>query len=918
MESHQKTLSTTAESEQHLAMFNQSFFLSPQGLRFVLALSCILLLMATCGPCGAKNHIVAEMLDQVGDSFDTCARDLLGGDISAEHGKINSATCSSVEKFCSNSIVFCFPSTLPGFSAAVDNSKAAIVEGQSNSCWSSDDWIYSLYKGMPVVSCSLTDEMELHDVGTKADQQAWYLKGPSPKCSMPYAIPDKNFEVMKSDLRDAFSSPNIKLKALEGAEADELVLRSWKSQGTTSGMSVLEEEEVLFPVVQIGSHHSKWISVKNPSAKPVIMQLILNSGEIIEACKIADMLPLSSSSVHDDSTRPARYGFSTAASAITEVYVHPNGRAFLGPIVFHPSERCAWRGSAVIRNNLSGIEWLSLKGFGGSLSLVLLEGFQAVHSLEFNLSIEKPLDLSYSGKLLHSVVKSPACSKPLSKVIFAKNSGDLPLEIRSIEVSGADCGLDGFKVHTCDSFSLEPGELRKLLISYQSDIFAGVVHRDLELALATGIFVIPMKASIPVYMLSICRKSIIWILLKKFFQLIFIAASILFFVFFFVLPQVITLDSSDCLFKTENACISRVRGPYCMHPNHGNCRFSISCYMDNMFKSVREDETSKLGFVSRYSDYSTGAQKQRMSKHMKNVHEFQDSNFFGICGHQNNTSPLRCSSEAKSGGLQDNKGQPEPQESGNLTVRTGKESRRRKKKRRSAGVAGLLEVSSSQSGNSTPSSPLSPLTSFTPKQTMPFPEVEHAVGATSFVDVADKRNKKGKLFIATNIPKVLDSKVSAKYKRSSSLLQDQPDTPVPRKSTSKPALLPSATFPSMGCRIPGLVNASPWQTSTSSINLRDRAPGSNLCRGPSAKTEEKPKQSDKFIYDIWADHLCGFDLGGNNEVSSIIPNALLSGDSQSFFARGPQILMQKSQVRSVSPIHKLGQSSVTCPLLQNG
>ncbi|KAI3895882.1 hypothetical protein MKW98_025673 [Papaver atlanticum] len=915
MESHQKTLSTT-EAQQHLAMKKNS---SGQGLRFVLLLSCILLLVATWGPCGAKNHIVAEMVDQVGDSFDTCARDLLGGYISAEHHKINSATCSSIEKFCVNSKVFCFPSTLPVFSAEVDNSKAASVEGQSNSCWSSDDWMCSLYKGMPVMSCSLTDETELCDVGTKADQQAWSLKGPSPKCSMPYVIPDKNFEVMKSDLHDALSSPNIKLKALEGAEADELVLRNWRFQGTTSGMSVLEEEEVLFPVVQIGNHHSKWISVKNPSAQPVIMQLILNSRETIEACKAADMLPLSSSVVHDDSTRPARYGFSTAASAITEVYVHPNGRAFLGPVVFHPSERCAWRGSAVIRNNLSGVEWLSLKGFGGSLSLVLLDGFQAVHSLEFNLSIEKPFDLSYPEKLYHSVVKSPACSKPLSKVIFAKNSGDLPLKIKSIEVSGAGCGLDGFKVHTCDSFSLEPGELRKLLISYQPDFYAGVVHGDLELALATGIFVIPMKASIPVYMLSICRKSIIWILLKKFAQLVFIVASILFFLFFFVLPQVITSDPSDCLFKTENACISRVRGPYCIHPNHGKCRFSISCYMDNMFKSVREDETSKLGFVSRYSDYSTGAQKQQITKHMKNVHDCQDSQVFGICGHQNNTSPFRCNSEAKSGGREDNKkGQPEPQESGNLTVRTGKESRRRKKKKRSAGGAGLLEVSSSQSGNSTPSSPLSPLTSFTPKQTMPSPEVEHVVSGISSVDVADKRNKKGKPLLAADIPKVLDSKVSAKYKRSSSFLQDPPDTPVPRKSTSKPALLPSATFPSMSRRLPGLVNASPLHTSTYSINLCDRAPGSNLCRGPSAKTEEKPKEIDKFAYDIWGDHFFGFHLGGNNEVSSIITNASLSGDSQSFFARGPQILMQKSQVRSVSPIHKLGQSSVTCPLLQNG
>ncbi|KAE8703768.1 O-Glycosyl hydrolases family 17 protein [Hibiscus syriacus] len=71
----------------------------------------------------------------------------------------------------------------------------------------------------------------------------------------------------------------------KAAEADELVLQNWKTQGTSGDMTVLDDNELLFPMIQVGSHFSKWITVTNPSKQPVIMQLILNSGEIVDECR---------------------------------------------------------------------------------------------------------------------------------------------------------------------------------------------------------------------------------------------------------------------------------------------------------------------------------------------------------------------------------------------------------------------------------------------------------------------------------------------------------------------------------------------------------------------------------------------------------------------------------------------------------
>lgn len=254
------------------------------------------------------------------------------------------------------------------------------------------------------------------------------------------------------------------MKALKTVE---LVLTNWKFQGPTFGMFVLDNHEVLFPMVQIGNHHSKWITVKNPSQHPVLKQLILNFEEIIDECRCIDGLVQLSSSRRLEFTRPTRCGFSVAESVVTEAFGHPHGRASLGPILFKPSDRCSWRSSALIRNNLSGIE-LSLRGFGGSLSLLLFEGFEVVESVEFSLGLL--VTHNVTPDLLFQVEDTTSvCSRLLSKKLYVNNKKDLPLEVSSIRVSGPECGLDGFMVHTCTGFLLELGEPVEFLISYQTD-----------------------------------------------------------------------------------------------------------------------------------------------------------------------------------------------------------------------------------------------------------------------------------------------------------------------------------------------------------------------------------------------------------------------------------------------------------------
>lgn len=380
-------------------------------------------------------------------------------------------------------------------------------------------------------------------------------------------------------------SVNLQWKVSEIAEVDELILRNWKSHGSTSGISVLEEDTVLFPTVKVGTHSSKWISVSNPSGKPVVMQLVLNAGAIIDQCRVVDEYlqhKLLTGFVHNDFTA-AKDGFSIEETAITEAHVPPYGKALLGPIIFSPSNRCVWRSSALIRNNLSGVEWLHLQGFGGSISLVLLEeGSEPVRNLEFNFNLPIPINLS-SPEMFDMEEAKAACSRPLSKILYAKNVGDMPLEVRKLEVSGTGCGSDGFMIHACKGFALKPGESTRLRISYQTDFSASVVHRDLELALATGIVVVPMKASLPVYMLSLCRKSFFWTILRKLSVVVLFAAFITFLLFCRIIIQSMASFGQDYLFRTERNPIATISGADKLSRPHRNQRNTRSYTMKHVF-----------------------------------------------------------------------------------------------------------------------------------------------------------------------------------------------------------------------------------------------------------------------------------------------------------------------------------------------
>ncbi|KAL0380898.1 UNVERIFIED_CONTAM: hypothetical protein Sangu_0154100 [Sesamum angustifolium] len=678
-----------------------------------------------------------------------------------------------------------------------------------------------------------------------------------------------------NDRERSFSSsmqPPYEVKAVDTREADEFVLKNWKSQGTASFMSVLDDNEVLFPMVQVGNHSSEWVAVKNPSQEPILVQLILNSGEVIDKCRTPEMHLQPSSSrilVGNKSIAPTRYGFSIAKGALTEALIYPYDSASFGPILFQPSNRCEWRSSVLIRNNLSGLEWSSLRGFGGSLSLVLLEGSDPVQSLEFKLKLPSLLNFS-SPETFHSMEgKIPSCCHPLIKQVYAKNMGDFPLEVIRIEVSGSECGLDGFLVHHCKGFSLLPGESIILQISYQSDFSSATIQRDLELALATGILVIPMKASLPIYLLNFCRRSVFWMRVKKALVSILFAAALLFFLAFLLLPPVTASILPSFRSRKNSYILSGASNSWIMH--HKKNSGAIAPNMDGFGGSIVGEKALLLASVGRCSDdHAPDQGHTNPSGHQKLPETRLVSPMLS------NTSPLE-KSDAQ-----------DASDSRNLRVRIGKEKGRRRRKKKSSGMAipGLFEVSSSQSSNSTPSSPLSPAASITPKPQVS-PDTDHP-GETTIPFSRDDKQECSRSSSKVNL---LDNKISSRFVNNWRFSdQEKSRAIVTRKLAGRAVLLPSATFPSAGT-----ATHSPSVSSTSTISPLARAPGTNLHR---RKADELTKE--KFTYDIWGNHLFALPIAHQSKQSYSTSPGVFKNDSESFFVRDPQTLMKSSLPRPVS------------------
>ena len=212
------------------------------------------------------------------------------------------------------------------------------------------------------------------------------------------------------------------------------------------------------------------------------------------------------------------------------VELHSNTKGFiLKPgtsakvkIRFDPETVGHFRNGIIIRNNLTGLEFLELFG-EAVLGEIKFGKFKATPLTPASSLDKAVLDFDMKEKHLRGCTTPPKESAakssrlgdgPLYTVkrsFKAKNSGLTSLHVKGFDIEGHMCEGYGFKILNCESFNLAPNETREIHVAFTPDFTLSRISRKLTMTTTMKYLEkinYTLVASVPSHMLSICAKTL--------------------------------------------------------------------------------------------------------------------------------------------------------------------------------------------------------------------------------------------------------------------------------------------------------------------------------------------------------------------------------------------------------------------------
>ncbi|CAF4062890.1 unnamed protein product [Rotaria sp. Silwood2] len=169
-------------------------------------------------------------------------------------------------------------------------------------------------------------------------------------------------------------------------------------------------------------------------------------------------------------------------------------------VFYQPTSSIKHEMYLVVRNNLTIIESIHLRGEGGIGSLQV-GNRQAGSSI---IPIVLKIDEKQYG--LCSIDKNE--NSLLRKVVTLRNTGNMKTIIHDISFSHSKCSGQGFSVSICTDIEIEPHEKYDLKILFQPDYTSDEINETLILNTNTGLMTFPIIVQIPQRVLLSCYKTI--------------------------------------------------------------------------------------------------------------------------------------------------------------------------------------------------------------------------------------------------------------------------------------------------------------------------------------------------------------------------------------------------------------------------
>ncbi|CAF3697659.1 unnamed protein product [Adineta steineri] len=159
----------------------------------------------------------------------------------------------------------------------------------------------------------------------------------------------------------------------------------------------------------------------------------------------------------------------------------------------------------VVRNNLTIIESILLRGEGGSGSLTV--GNRKAGSSDIPLVLEMNEKQYKLCSSYHSTDNSGG-NPILLKIVTLRNTGNIRAIIHDLSFGNSKCNGQGFSVDTCSEIEIEPNERYDLHIRFQPDYTLAEIAETLTLNTNIGIMTFPIIVRIPQRVLATCYQTI--------------------------------------------------------------------------------------------------------------------------------------------------------------------------------------------------------------------------------------------------------------------------------------------------------------------------------------------------------------------------------------------------------------------------
>ena len=291
-------------------------------------------------------------------------------------------------------------------------------------------------------------------------------------------------------------------------------------------------ERLVFPLTQVGNSSVKEVTLSNPSEEPVLVHLVpMTTYPNVETLMIK--LPIFKSpteefsnssdfrviSAYDITTNSPLTGLGSLGVDLhsdTKGFILKAGSSAKIKIRFHPENVGHFKSGLIIRNNLTGLEFLEV--FGEAVMGEIKFGKFKATPLTPATTLEKAI-LEFDMKEKHL----KGCTQPrdtktrdqpmytVKRSFKAKNSGLTSLYIQGFDIEGQSCEGYGFKILNCESFNLAPNETREIHVAFTPDFTLSRISRKMTMTTSMKHLEkinYTLVATVPSHMLSLCSKTL--------------------------------------------------------------------------------------------------------------------------------------------------------------------------------------------------------------------------------------------------------------------------------------------------------------------------------------------------------------------------------------------------------------------------